>query len=267
MFTDIVHRSHTADRWHKIPWDDPDFSRRMLKEHLSQVHDAASRRFEIIDRHVRWIHETALNQQPSIVLDLGCGPGLYSARLSALGHRCTGIDFSPASIAYARQHSNATFVQADIVTADYGTGYDLVMLLFGELNAFAPEDAARILDKAFAALKPAGLLLLEPHTHEAVVALGNAPRTWYSATSGVFSDQSYLCLEESRFEAGTSVTVHYVIDAETGATTTYTGMHHAYTDAAYRQLLARFCDITFYSSLAGTADGGGLYAVTARKPE
>jgi len=39
--------------WHgayKIPWDDPDFSRRMLAEHLSQEHDMASRRVEWIDR-------------------------------------------------------------------------------------------------------------------------------------------------------------------------------------------------------------------------
>jgi SAM-dependent methyltransferase len=266
MFADIVYRSRLTTGWRKIPWHDPDFSRRMLLEHLSQAHDAASRRFETIDRHVTWIHEQALGRKPSAILDLGCGPGLYSARLAALGHRCTGIDFSPASIAYARQHSDATFLQADMVTADYGSGYDLVMLLYGELNAFAPEDAARILDKAYVALKPGGLLLLEPHTYDTVVALGNAPRTWYSATSGLFADAPYLCLEESYFEAGRSVTVYYVIDAETGKTTTYVSMHHAYSDDAYRVLLSRFSDITFYSSLAGVADGGALIAISARKP-
>ena len=31
-----------------IPWDDPDFSRRMLKEHLRQDHDAASRKADTI---------------------------------------------------------------------------------------------------------------------------------------------------------------------------------------------------------------------------
>ena len=28
---------------YKIPWDEPGFSRRMLKEHLNQAHDLASR--------------------------------------------------------------------------------------------------------------------------------------------------------------------------------------------------------------------------------
>ena len=59
------------------PWNDPDFSQRMLKEHLSQRHDAASRRTPTIKKHVNWIHNVVLDGKPSHVLDLGCGPGLY----------------------------------------------------------------------------------------------------------------------------------------------------------------------------------------------
>ena len=40
----------------KIPWNDPESSDRMLEYHLTQEHDLASRRFDIIDRHVDWIH-------------------------------------------------------------------------------------------------------------------------------------------------------------------------------------------------------------------
>ena len=63
--------------WHrayKIPWDDPDFSRRMLAEHMAQDHDLSSRRAEWIDRQVAWIHDDLLNEQPARILDLGCGP-------------------------------------------------------------------------------------------------------------------------------------------------------------------------------------------------
>lgn len=83
---------------YRIPWDDPDFSRRMLAEHLSQDHDLASRRSEWIDKQVAWIHEHLLGATPSRILDLGCGPGFYSHRLATLGHDCRGIDFGPASI-------------------------------------------------------------------------------------------------------------------------------------------------------------------------
>ena len=56
---DIVARTPDPEPWSegdKIPWNDPDFSERMLREHLSQDHDLASRRLEVIEAHVAWIH-------------------------------------------------------------------------------------------------------------------------------------------------------------------------------------------------------------------
>lgn len=267
MFTNIVKRTQDSDTWRKIPWNDPDFSRRMLKEHLSQAHDAASRRTPIIEQQVAWIHQHALGSKPSRILDLGCGPGLYSARLAALGHTCTGIDFSPASILYARQHDASIYILGDVCEIEYGSGFDLVMMLFGELNAFALEDAQRIVDKAFDALKPGGRLLLEPHTVEAVERLGSQPSSWYSASSGLFSDTPYLCLEESFFrqEGAVAVHRHYVIDAETGGTTEYCSMLRRYTEDDYRKLLSRFGEVTFYPSLANDADVYNLCAILANK--
>lgn len=136
--------TQNTDIWlgaYKIPWDDPDFSRRMLREHLSQEHDMASRRLTWLDRQVAWIHEHLLGGKPSSILDLGCGPGFYSHRLAARGHRCHGIDFGPASIEYAREHnpdpSHCTFALGDIRHTPFGGPYDLAMILFGEFNVFA----------------------------------------------------------------------------------------------------------------------------------
>ena len=267
MLTNIVNRTQTIGDWQKIPWDDPDFSRRMLQEHLTQAHDAASRRTSIIEQQVGWIHAQVLANQPSNILDLGCGPGLYTERLARLGHRCTGIDFSPASIDYARQHSDCTYLQGDLREADFGSGCDLVLLIFGELNTFTADDAQLILDKAFNALKPGGALLLEPHTYEFVERIGHEPPSWYSAPSGLFSEQPYICLQESFFEAPCAVTRHYVIDAATGRTTTYGSSLRGYTEADYRHLLRRFEAVTFYPTLANDRELGNLCAIVARKPE
>src|SRR5512137_2213612 len=155
---DVILRTPLPKPWaegDKIPWHDPDFSRRMLREHLSQAHDAASRRTIIIEEHVEWIQRVVLRNRASRVLDLGCGPGLYSSRLAQRGHTCTGIDFSPASIEYARetaqsQHLTCEYQLADLRQAEYGTGYDLAMFIFGELNVFRLEDAQHILGKAYA---------------------------------------------------------------------------------------------------------------------
>lgn len=191
---DLIERTSPPMPWaegEKIPWNEPGFSARMLREHLSQDHDAASRRAAIIDQHVAWIHEHVLENNPAHILDLGCGPGLYLSRLAALGHDCKGIDFSPASIDYARQQAasqqgKCTYMQGDIRQADYGSDHDLVMLIFGEFNTFKPDDARLILTKAYAALKAGGRLLIEPHTFAAVKQIGEDPLTGIRARAVCF---------------------------------------------------------------------------------
>lgn len=263
---DIVLRQSVPRPWaegEKIPWNDPDFSRRMLLEHLSQEHDAASRPFATIDEQVAWIHNTVLDGRPAQVLDLGCGPGLYSSRLAGLGHRCVGIDFSPASIQYARdaarlQNLPCTYVHEDVRTADYGEGYGLAMFIYGELNVFRPADALSILQKARAALVDGGRLLLEVHTFAAVRALGGGRPTWYSAESGLFLDRPHVCLMESFWDGEENVATerYYVVQAPAGSVTRYASSTQAYTDEGYRSLLAEagFRDATFHPSLRGEPD-------------
>ena len=89
----------------RFPWDDSDFSDRMLREHLYQGHDLASRRHALIRREVEWIHNELLRKKSSRILDLCCGPGLYLERLASSGHKGHGVDFSPSAIRYARSVS------------------------------------------------------------------------------------------------------------------------------------------------------------------
>ncbi|MFN2224670.1 MAG: class I SAM-dependent methyltransferase [Anaerolineae bacterium] len=281
---DLVHRQEVPEPWaegEKIPWNDPEFSRRMLKEHLSQAHDAASRRAEIIDRQVAWIHDSLLKGQPSRILDLGCGPGLYTSRLAALGHTCVGIDFGPASIEYARQQAGAAGLdchyhledvrRADYGRADPGPGYRLVMFLYGEINVFRRSEAEAILQKAHAALEPGGLVLLEPHTYEFMRELGQSSPGWYSSESGLFSPRPYLCLRENFWDAAAEVTTerYFVVDAATGEVTRHASSMQAYSREGYADLL-RACGFQrqhLYSSLTGQVDGAqaGLVALVAYK--
>ena len=244
----------------KIPWNDPDFSRRMLKEHLSQKHDAASRRTPTIKKHVDWIHRFVLDGKPSRILDLGCGPGLYSARLAALGHACHGIDFGPASIEYAVDHApeNCSYTLGDVRTTDFGSGYDLVMFIFGEFNVFKPEDARLILSKANAALNPGGKILLEPHTFDAVYEIGNQPATWYSAEDKLFAEEPHLCLMESFWDEDLSVTIerYIIVDAASGEVTRYSSSMQAYEDDELAEMLTQlgFQNPEFHPSLRGKPD-------------
>lgn len=278
QLNELIHREVPAEPWaegEKIPWNDPEFSRRMLQEHLSQAHDAASRRFEKIDRQVSWIHEELLGGEEARILDLGCGPGLYTSRLARRGHTCVGIDFSPASIEYAQEEAErdelaCRYVLEDVRRADYGSGYDLVMLIFGELNVFKPEDARLLLRKAHAALVPGGRLLLEPHTYAAVKAIGGQS-SWSTSESGLFSDRPHITLYESFWDDERHVATerYFVIDPESAEVTRHAASNQAYSDAEYEALLVEcgFGAVQFYPSLTGTPDATAeaLVAIVARR--
>ncbi len=275
---DIVNRGEPRP-WAEgdnIPWHEPGFSARMLAEHLSQEHDLASRREPVIEEHVRWIQSDLLGGRPAKVLDLCCGPGLYTLRLARLGHECVGIDYSPASIAYAEEKCAgegwaSRYRLGDVREAEYGSGYGLAMMIFGELNVFRPADADLILAKIFDALAPDGTLLLEPHSLDAVRKIGEEPMKWSSHDGDIFTDRPSLRLTESRWDPDTQTATvrYYVIDAASGEVTLHAQTFQAYDEDGYLALVegTGFVDVEFHPSLGGATDGTdlSLFALTARK--
>jgi SAM-dependent methyltransferase len=278
---DLVERKTVPEPWvegDNIPWSEPGFSERMLKEHLSQAHDMASRRFEVVENHIEWIHHELLKGKKSKILDLGCGPGFYTSRLAKLGHECVGVDYSPASIKYAAEQAgeeklSCNYLHEDIRKADFGTKFDLIMLIFGELNVFRPVDAAAILKKANHALCEDGIVLLEPHSFDAVKCIGEQASSWYSAKSGLFSDKPHICLDESFWDGQSSTATkrYFIIDASTGDVDRYATTYQAYTEQQYRSLLKEcgFEAIEFYPSLGKTKGKyqNDLIAIVAKKCE
>lgn len=263
---DLINRTIPPIAWaegENIPWSDPDFSERMLAEHISQDHDLASRRFEIIDRQVQWIHDEALHGTPTRILDLACGPGFYTSRLARLGHECVGIDYAPASIRHAqemavREGLACSYRLADVRETAYGDGYGLVMMLFGQLNVFRRAEARSTLEQAFASLASGGLVLLEPQRFSTVEKNGRAGSSWYSCGEGegLFCDRPHLCLSESFWDAARQAATQrfFVVDAETGQVASHAMTTEAYTDEQFRELLVDvgFEDVRFFPSLVGT---------------
>lgn len=238
--SDIVNRTVPPQPWfegEKNPWDEADFSRRMLKEHLSQDHNAASRRFEIVHRQVDWLERLAGGLENDLkILDLACGPGLHSLDFARRGHSTYGIDFSPASIEWAKsqtaeQSLYSEFIHGDIRASEFGEGYNLAILLFGEMNVFTAEDLGLIARKARADLEPGGVLMLEPHEPGVIRANFETAPSWSTQESGLFSDRPHMLLEEGFWHDDLQVAVKrwYVVDSETNEVTNYsqTVVEHA----------------------------------------
>lgn len=183
--------------WEKMErpfWDDEHISKGMLDAHLNPEWDAASRRPETIQITVKWLAQTL----PSgcSILDLGCGPGLYTVRLAELGYQVTGLDFSRRSIAYAQEHDAKTkYFYQDYLNMEYHDAFDAITLIYCDYAALVPEDRKRLLQKVRKALKPGGVFIFDVFTQ----ANNPAPKestSWYVEKEGGFwSEKPHLCAE------------------------------------------------------------------------
>jgi len=178
-------------------WTDPHISEGMLRFHLDGSVDVSSHKTEFIEAAVSWVKETFQLTEGSRVLDLGCGPGLYTSRLAQAGADVTGIDFSSRSIAYAREEAAREGLQVTYINEDYLAWepegrFDLVLMIMRDYCAIGPVERRTLLDKIEGLLAPEGAFLFDV---DSLVALkARSEKTWYAPASegGFFSPNPYF---------------------------------------------------------------------------
>lgn len=245
----IYRRPHHPKPWQQggnLPWNDPAFSERMLREHLDQAHGAASRVDEERRLQLDWMWEK-LGLQPGMqVCDLTCGPGLYTVELAKRGCTVMGVDFGPAAVAYARTlaqqegvTAHCTFLEQDVREVQLPVAtFDAVLFIYGQLAVFQKSEAAALLAKVATALKPGGRLVIELLNQERVDKTSS--NWWFTDNTGLWGDGPFLHLGE-RFwdeEVQLSYERFYILHLESGqynevhlcdqtyATTTMEAMMH-----------------------------------------
>ncbi len=181
-------------------WNDPHISAQMLATHLDPTTDLASRRPETIDRSVDWILSTLGLPAGAAILDLGCGPGLYTSRLARKGFTVTGVDYSRRSIdyaaGYARDHSLAVaYRYQNYLELTDEAQYDAALLIFGDYCPLNPHQRATLLANVRRALKPGGRFVLDVSTRECRRKHGSR-NGWYALESGFWKPGPHLALEE-----------------------------------------------------------------------
>ena len=178
-------------------WTDEYVSAQMLEAHLNPQWDAATRRFEFIDRSVEWIARLMPPERFPRLLDLGCGPGLYAERFCKAGYEVVGVDFSERSIEYARRQAEGNnkieYFCTDYLTLDYAEQFDIVTLIYCDYAVLSREDRRLLVDKVLAALKPGGRFVIDVFTQ---VMRKPEGRVWrHSEGGGFFSGEPHICLE------------------------------------------------------------------------
>lgn len=262
----IYHRPEPPPMWQdggNLPWNDPAFSARMLREHLDESHGAASRQAAERAAQIDWLW-TALALAPgSTVLDLTCGPGLYAVPLAQRGCRVTGVDFSPAAIAYARQLAldagvagQCALIEQDVRTFEPEAGaYDAALFLYGQLAVFPREIASALLAKARAALRPGGRLCVELLNQERVDREKSS--WWFTDDQGLWGDRPFLHLGERDWNAAEKASIerYYILDLESAVLSEITLCDQTYAVEEMSMMMraAGFSQVTSYPDWAGLA--------------
>ncbi|MCP4798993.1 MAG: class I SAM-dependent methyltransferase [bacterium] len=242
----------------QIPWDDPEFSKRMLEIHLDQSTNAASRSIDVIEQHTNWLLEQCLlrlgKNENLRILDVSCGPGLYLFPLAEKGHDCVGFDFAPAPIEWAKAEAakrnlDCAFHKMDLtkLTAeDLKTlgEFDVITFWFGEIHTFEPETTKTFLKQLSSLLKPNGLFILE-YQHYDLYPKEDL-QEWQPCDESVLYDKPHLWLRQYRWddELQAEIAVHWVIDSETGESKRYAQSSRAYQDQ-------ELVDLLFEAGLSG----------------
>jgi SAM-dependent methyltransferase len=180
-------------------WDDPHISEHLLATHLDPDTDLASRRPSTIEKSVDWIIEMLGLGLGDPVIDLGCGPGLYTSRFAERGLQVSGVDYSRRSIAFAREYAAEKGLEINYHYQDYLTLEDVELhqaafLIFGDYCVLPPDEREKLLGNIHRCLKPGGRFVLDVSTreHRKRMARGNR---WYLSGGGFWKPGPHLILE------------------------------------------------------------------------
>ncbi|WP_340028597.1 methyltransferase domain-containing protein [Paenibacillus sp. FSL H7-0940] len=147
-------------------WLDSDRADFVLKAHFDENIPGGSRESSFIDETVDFISEIVPLAKLKKVIDLGCGPGLYSQKLASKGYEVVGVDFNKKSIEYAANEAKKKDLSIDyriedITNIEIENEFDVALLIYQIYSVFSPENRKKILSNVHRGLKSGGLVLLD----------------------------------------------------------------------------------------------------------
>lgn len=186
-----------ASSTHKF-WDDEYISSQMLPFHLDPDCEPASRKHSFIDQSAAWI--ASLLPAQAKLLDLGCGPGLYTQRFARAGMDVTGIDLSARSLQYATQSAlkeemSVRYLQMNNLDLDYHGQFDAITLIYCDYAVFSKENRQTLLVKIKEALKPGGLFIMDVFTEKNPRAKEEKTSWTFKPSGGFWSPDPHICLD------------------------------------------------------------------------
>ncbi|MHC4214912.1 MAG: class I SAM-dependent methyltransferase [Planctomycetota bacterium] len=179
-------------------WTNEYTAQQMLEYHLNETIDLSSRNKNFIDRSVEWIVSRFGVDKETEIADFGCGPGLYTTRLTERGAIVTGIDFSENSLNYAKRVANEKGLKINYVVTNYldfetTDKFDLVIMIMCDYCALSPDQRQKMLSKFHTLLKPGGFVLLDVYSLNGFNKKEESASYELNQLNGFWSPEDYYC--------------------------------------------------------------------------
>ena len=177
-------------------WTDPYISKQLLKMHLDPEVDSATRKSESILKTLNFIKGYC--EIPGMqILDLGCGPGIYTEKLAKDGYQVTGMDISENSIEYARSDAvknnlDIEYICQNYLELDVHNRYDLIIMIYTDFGVLLPDDRDVLLKKIYNALVPGGTFIFDVVNDRNLDDKFPGAQAWTVTEGGFWRPHKYL---------------------------------------------------------------------------
>jgi ubiquinone/menaquinone biosynthesis C-methylase UbiE len=262
---EIISQSEKPELYEKgtsFMWTDEHISKQLLNIHLNADIDLGSRKRTTIEKTAHWILETQKEKGKLNILDLGCGPGLYTEIFAEKGHSIMGVDISKNSIEYARKSAKDKGLNANYLNANYleinleSDNYDLIVLIYTDLGVLMSGERDSLLKMIYRVLKKGGTFIFDV-LKDKDIEIKTSPKTWEAYNSGFWKEYPYLALSESYLYLEEKVILfqHNIIDTA-GNIETYRFWTHFFSQNDVREMLNphNFVDILFREDILPKGD-------------
>ena len=254
-------------------WSNSYVREQLLKAHLNPDSDAASRKPKTITATVDWVLK---NQSGTgSIIDLGCGPGLYTQEFAARGWATVGVDINESAINHAIESGKLQGLAIRYLHQSYlnkidAGAFDMATCIYCDFGALTNEQQKTFLLNVHQLLTPSGMLVFDVFG-AGISQTKMAGRSWERANANGFWSKfpCYVLSECQHFAQEQVWGQKYIIIPDSGEPSTYILWDHYFTVEKLESLLlaAGFSVIETKSDLVQESDfaSGDVLFVRARK--